>query len=224
MLALIIVIAITIAAAVTFIAAMFQVVKSIRAPVQVAVVTPDSARKHRALIYLIRGMQFLVLVPMLALFVIIGLAAFAAFNPFRSQPPYSEGYSIMMFIALMLIPSVIAYNAIERYRESGWRGVLRNFRNLLEVNTNSISNFAFLFAILAAYDVYHLMQPMTPQFRHDHPGWSGLFLDRDFLNFVVFFGLWHLVKAIAGRILELGPKFPPKDLPPPWQAGHPRTF
>jgi hypothetical protein len=139
-----------------------------------AVVSPEAARRHRAVIYLIRGTEIAVAAPILALIALIGLGFFLSINPFRNQTAGSEAYSVIMLIAFLVVVAGIVAKSIVRYRNFGWSAVFRNV-NFLKVDTNSVSNFAFFFAAFAAHDLYHYLPPTNHTAGHQAPGRLGFF-------------------------------------------------
>lgn len=196
-------------AALVFGAAMFSIVKSIRRGNRsIAAVSPEVARKHLPLICLISVPQVLLVAALLALAAGIFLGFLLSINPFHRQSAYSEAFSIVMWIITLLVAAAVIVKSIERHRKSE----ARFLRDMLRVNANSVSTFAFIFAAFASHDVYQLMPRWEPQ---PHTTLLMHFLNREFLWIAVFFLGRSCVITFLMRVLELNPKAPPQDPEPP---------
>jgi hypothetical protein len=163
-------------------------------------VSPDVARKHVPLVCLICWPQIVVAVALFALATLIVLGFLLSINPFQRQSAYSEAYSVIMWIIALLVATAIIAKSIERHRKSS----TRLFQNILRVDSNSVSAFAFIFAALASHDLYYFLPPWNPKVLHDHPGLVALFLNRDFLSLIVFCVVWYLIKTCILNLLEIG--------------------
>jgi hypothetical protein len=172
-----------------------------------AVVSPDSARKHIALIWLIRGAEGLILVPVLLLILMIALGFVLSLNPFRSPPVYTQPFSLIMLVAVLLVSAALILKIRHRSPKPG-HGIFQNFQ---KVTANSVSNFGFIFSALAAHDLYQLMPPKLPHPIHGYSAVLMVFLDRNILSMIVFWGLWSLTKSVLLRVLGLNPPAAPPD-------------
>ena len=124
-----------------------------------AFVSPDAVHRHLTVIYLIRSIDIILVVPILLFFLLfIPLTIFgflSEINPFRRPPVYNEVFSVVMLIGILMGSAALIVKTLHRIPQS----VGDFFRRFQEVNANNISNFCFIFAALAAYDFYHLMAP-----------------------------------------------------------------
>jgi hypothetical protein len=185
-----------------------------RRKLNTAVVSPDAARRHIAVIYLIRGVEILVAVPTFGLIALLGACFVLKFNPFRHPQDNNEYFSVIMLTLILLVSAVMIAKTVDRFRKSG--GDL--FRNFQKVDENSVSTFAFIFSALASHDLYHFLPPELPRFIQESIG-DVIVLHRDILTIIAFFMLWHVSRAVLFRVLELNPKTPPRDPEPPDQSG-----
>ncbi len=172
------------------------------------IISPDSIRKHLALVCLVRGVELLVAVVILAFIVLIFSGSLLVIDPWRAHPGLSKAYAITVMIAvpLLLVTTLVVLPAWRR--QWSWEGGF--FRNVLRVDSNSVSTFAFVFAALGAHDFYQLWP-----YRNSAPLNPYPFLNREILWIFVFFGLWHGIKNLLLRILEMLRKEPPENLAPP---------
>lgn len=186
------------------------------------IVSSESARKHLATIGLVRLGEAFVVVPLVFLALIIVWDIVCAINPFRSQaraiieipgqPVVGEICSVTLCIIILVLIFFIGRKLIERLAKFNLHTV---FEKILQVNTNSVSTFSFVFAAVSAHDFYQLMPAKSPE---PGPGVSPflvIFFDRN-MWFLVFWGVWRLVYVVACRVLELNPPRPPAssaDLP-----------
>ena len=172
------------------------------------IISLDSIRKHLALVCLVRGVELLLGVVIFGLIMLILAGSLLSLDPWRAHPGLSKAYAITVMIAvpLLLVTMVVVLPAWRRHwsRDGGF------FRNVLRVDSISVSTFAFLFAALASHDFYQLWP-----FRASAPVHHNPFLDREVLWFFVFFGLWNGVKNLLLRILEMRRKEPPSNPEPP---------
>jgi len=175
------------------------------------IISPDSIRKHLALVCLVRGVELLVAVAILGMIMLIFGSSLMSLDPFRAHPGLSKAYVITVMIAvpLLLVTVVIVLPAWRRLWS--WEGGF--FRNVLRVDSNSVSNFAFIFAAFASHDFYQLWPFRVTAPVHHYP-----FLDRELLWIFVFFGFWNGTKSLLFRILEMRRKEPPADPEPPDSA------
>lgn len=150
----------------------------------------ESARKHYALIYLIRTGEAFLVVPVL--FVILAIGFLLTLNPLRDTANHSAAFSIVMLSAILFV-SVVGIARFWHRMSNSNRDVLWRFK---DVNTNSISNFSAIFAAFASHDYYRLMLPATSASR------NGLG-DRDLMWIFVFMALWTGMKFILNRLLEI---------------------
>jgi hypothetical protein len=173
------------------------------------VVAPESARRHLAVIYLIRAGEGVILLPFLIFVAVIGYGFLMAFFPHRSAPARNEGVSFVMLPAILLICAAVVVGAIRRFRKSGFLIFTR--QKLEDVSEDNIGTFSFVFAAFAAHDFYRLMPPAPAKIL---PGFVGM-LNRDFMWIVVFWVLWKGTKVLLSRLLELNPpssrQSPPDD-------------
>jgi len=89
------------------------------------------------------------------------------------------------------------------------KGLWKLKPDLWKADANSVSNFSFIFAILFAYNLYHLMPPASKPVP-GHVGWMTLLLNREFLCMIAFWSLWLGLKFFLRRLLELNrPVSPP---------------
>ena len=196
-------------AALVFGAAMILLVKSFRRGNSLpAVVSPGVARKHLALIYLVRLPQILLAIVIGTLFSLMFLGFLLPLNPFHHQSALHEVFSVLMWIIVLLVVAAIAGKAIDRHRKSETRFL----RGILRVDANSISTFALFFAALTAHDLYQLMPAWKPG---PHMSLYMHFLNRDFLWIIVFFLGRSCIITILNRVLELDREPPPKNPEPP---------
>jgi hypothetical protein len=175
------------------------------------IISPDSIRKHLALVCLVRGVELLVAVAILGLIMLIFGGSLISVDPFRSHPGLSKAYVIAVMIAvpLLLVTTLLVLPAWRRQ----WSCEGGFFRNVLRVDSNLVSNFAFLFAAFASHDFYQLWP-----FRATAPVHHSPFLDRELLWIFVFYGLWRGSKSLLLHILEMRRQEPPANLASPFPS------
>jgi hypothetical protein len=203
-----------IVAALVFVASMFAIVKSMRRERCDVAISPQSFRKHLALVCLVCFPQILLAAALLTLGFLIVLGFLLSLNPFLHHSTSGEVYSVIMWIITLLLAAAIIAKSIDRHRRDG----TTIFRNVLRVDTNSVSTFALIFAGFLSHDLYHFMPATTPASMHQHPGLVGVFFDRELLSCLVFWLGWYSIKAVLVYLLEMKPRQPPENLPPPWPA------
>jgi len=175
------------------------------------IISIDSIQKHLALVCFVRGVELLLSVAILGVIMLMVAGSLISVDPFRAHPGLSKAYVITVMIAvpLLLVTTVVVLPAWRRHWS--WEGGY--FRNILRVDSSSVSNFAFLFAAFASHDFYELWP-----FRASTPFQHNPFLDRELIWIFVFFGLWNGVKKLLLRILEMRRKEPPENLAPPFPS------
>ncbi len=167
-------------------------------------VAPDSARRHIALIYLIRSGEAMIVIPIVLGLAVLGVSVLL--SPFHSGDLYvkNDGASFLMLPAALLICAIVVIRCILHFQKPG--RALSVFKKLEDVNENNIGTFSFVFAAFAAHDYYRLMPPA--------PLHSTSLANRD-CWVLVFWGFWIAMKFILKRILEVTPpssrQSPPDD-------------
>jgi hypothetical protein len=176
-----------------------------------AIISGDSIQRHLPLVCLVRGAELLVAVTILGLIMLIFGGSLISVDPFRAHPGLSKAYAIAVMIAvpLLLVTTLVVLPAWRR--QWSWEGGF--FRDVLRVDTHSVSTFAFLFAAFAAHDFYQLWP-----FRISTPVHLNPLLDRELLWFFVFYGLWRGTQSLLLHILEMRRKEPPENLAPPFPS------
>ena len=181
----------------------------------IVVVSPDSAQKHIAIIWLIRAGEALIIGPLTLLALAIGVGFVISINPFKpqalpleipDQPVASEIYSVIMCIIVLGVGFFIGRKLIGRLAKFDRHSF---YEKHLRVNSNSVSMFSLVFAAVSAHDLYQLMPAKPPE---PGPGVSAFrvfILDRNIMWILVFWGLWRLVYVIVCRVLDLKPPAPP---------------
>jgi len=179
----------------------------------VVVVSSDAAQSHRALIYLIRGTGASV----------AGVMALAAiyFSILCVIGAVQGGMGALgwpgVFIAIAIITGVLGLISYVGY--GMW----------LRVDTISVANFAFVFAMLLAVGWYHLLPANLPKavieyfwdnpffypFREPNPNPSY----RALLSYFAFFLFYKLIKACVVEKLRLNAAPPPKEPPSSGSCG-----
>jgi hypothetical protein len=91
----------------------------------ILVISPDSVRKHIAMIWLIRAGEAFIIGPLLFLALMIGLGFVISINPFKPQAPplveipgqpvASEIYSVIMCIIILGVGLFIGRKLIDRH-------------------------------------------------------------------------------------------------------------
>ncbi len=158
---------------------------------------------------MVRGVELFIAVVILSMLLIIFTGALLPLNPFHGNSHLSAVYVTTVLIAVPLA-FVTTFIVLPAGQWSWQRGL---FRSVLRVDSNSISTFAFAFAAFASHDFYQLW-PFRISVAVEH---SSL-LNREFLWFIVFLGLWHGIKSLVVSILEMGRKTPPETLAPPFPS------
>jgi hypothetical protein len=188
----------------------FMILRNGRTRREVTVISSDAARKHIALVWLIRAGEALFVGPLLLLALMIGFGFVVSINPFQRQPVYGAVYSVVMLIIVLVVSTFLIGSARHRFLKFDSRDLILKFQR---VTSNSVSNFSFVFAALSAHDVYQLMLAKLPK---SIPGISQAllpFLDRNLLWIFIFWGLWRLTYAVLLRVLELNHPAPRKEPP-----------
>jgi hypothetical protein len=178
-----------------------------------AVVSPDSIRRHLGLVFLIRGVEFLICASFLLFLSLIALGLFLVNNPFNRPPAFTPFFSIPLLILMLLLSAYFFSRLISNFSDIRQKF----FREIGRVNANSVGTFAFIFAYFVAHDAYHFLPSNLVAGHKVMP--TIPFFDRDILWIPIFWGVWYLSKALLLRLLELNRPEPPSDPKPPGSLG-----
>jgi hypothetical protein len=171
------------------------------------VVSPDAARNHRALIYLIRGTG--VLVASAAALAAIYFSLHCFLDALRGEMGTLGWPGV--FIAIGIIAGVLGVISHAGYGMWLW------------VDTTSVANFAFVFAMLLAVGWYHLLPANLPKAVIDYFGDNPFFAPfresnpnpsyKAALSYLAFFVFYKLIKAFVVQKLRMNAVVPPKEPP-----------
>jgi hypothetical protein len=162
------------------------------------------AQPHTALIWLIRCTGFIIVAPLILVLVVAPIGIMRAI--------YGPGLPSWMLVFVTLL-AVLIYGVIVKVGYAKFR----------KVQVISVANFAFIFAYLAAKDLYHLLPLNLPKFIADYVGDRSPFLSQDdshgisyrtTLAFIAFLIFYNVIKHYLEQVLELNPPNPPQNLPP----------
>jgi len=170
----------------------------------IGTVTPEVAQRHRALIYLIRGSESLILVPLLLVVVLIFAGFFLSIIDSINRDTLTHGriYSIALLLGVFLMIAAVAV----RLRRRIFKSRRELFQNFQSASTTNVSNFAFIFAAFTAHDFYRLMRGAASAD-------TSHLSTRDSLWPFIFFGVWLSLKVFLNILLELPPSRPSQDPP-----------
>lgn len=171
---------------------------------------PQTAQSHAALIWLIRGTGAFIAgaSAIAAVYFVCGIIIGAIRGQVGSLGP---------------IPILIVLIFFGIISKSGYY----IFRN---VNTTTVANFSFIFALLWAIDWHHFLPPRLPKgmadycrhnpflipFANEGPGPTY----RYWLCLLAFYIFYKLIKAYLMRVLDLNGPRPPQN-PPPFTPSDP---
>ena len=176
----------------------------------------QSAQPHAALIWLIRGTGALMVIPsaILILFTVVVMPILIIINPHRPTIDWMQiGIGASLLIMGLLFYGFIAKVGYDMFRK---------------VDAIAVSNFAFIFSILTARALYHLLPLSLPKTLSGYVCDDAPFLAkgqqlgisyRATLAFFAFFIFYYIVKAFLLRILELNASKPPQNPTPSDSSG-----
>jgi hypothetical protein len=161
-------------------------------------VSSESARRHFALVWLIRGTGVLLaLCSAITAFIIVA-------GQFERPDIHSWASRILCSVGVACF--VLVFGIISKIG-------CDMFRNL---NTTTLANFSFTFAVLLATAWYHLLPPHLPKSIADYFASNSPFVEdyRRFLSYIAFFLFYKLIKAYLMQNLGLNASNPPQNRPP----------
>lgn len=187
----------------------------------VVFVSSDSAWRHAALIWLIRGTYVIT-----AIFAAILLLAIMVALPMgavgETITDASNSWAFRITMAFAVLTTILLFGLI--MKKVFYEGFRKDFR---KVNTDSVANFSSIFALLLAIDWYLVLPPHLPKAIVDYFGSNPFFYPfdeqrspggptyRGMLSFVAFYIFFRLIKAYLMHILDLDSPEPPQNLPTP---------
>jgi hypothetical protein len=164
-----------------------------------AVVSSDSARRHIALIWLIRVTGVLIAVSSAYVALVMLYAVIMIlFRPPRPPPPDLTGWLGVECMGLLLAFLSGSFCCV------GWR-------MLRKTNSDAVAVFAFIFSFLTAVAFHHFLL-RAPVLGHHPVGWPWSY--RAMLSLIAFLIFQRVIKAYLLRVLVLNPPKPPQNPPP----------
>ena len=164
---------------------------------------PRPASPHAVLIWLIRGTGLLLFASSLFAIIMIGIGSFL--SGFRGAGIHITTFELLAISLVMaLFFGILAKVGYDMFRK---------------MNKDVVSNFAFIFAYMAAKDIYHLLPHDPSQMLSDLIGSQKSHAITDTngdplnaaLAFISFLVLWFFFKETLLRVLELNSPAPGKN-------------